>query len=374
VPTTVSLGSSFIIMITFLLAVTGLWMGAFTCLLICVDQNDKGLLGRLRSAVFDALPAALERISSRLLGARITGFFKGIKHYLVETNHPLVQIFYLIIAVGGFAAYDYYGLFDAKLGRGFGMHRVLANSLALVSFYTYYRACSTPPGCNSKLGEAANIQMFKGFYDGILYKAKNECKTCGLVKPARSKHCSLCGCCVLKFDHHCIWIRQCVGLQNYKWFLAFLLQHAIWCLYLGVLAISMLGSFILRERLLEAVFTVNGHNIPADWAIVLQFMLFHHLPVMFLAIMTLVMGSSLVVFFLYHCFLVAKGCTTSEKIKRSDALDFFTRRERYLAGRPELLEQADTQKELELIQKDRATLKAFAPRGLRQEVAEVLWA
>ena len=43
----------FILMLyTFVLAVTGLWLGSFTCLLICVDQNDKGYLGKLRRIFF----------------------------------------------------------------------------------------------------------------------------------------------------------------------------------------------------------------------------------------------------------------------------------------------------------------------------------
>lgn len=37
----------------------------------------------------------------RLFGDRVLNFLGGIKHYLLETNHPIVQIFYLLIAVGG---------------------------------------------------------------------------------------------------------------------------------------------------------------------------------------------------------------------------------------------------------------------------------
>lgn len=48
------------------------------------------------------------------------------------------------------------------------------------------------------------------------------CRTCNIVKPMRSHHCSICKRCVLKMDHHCPWVNNCVGWKNHKHFLLFL--------------------------------------------------------------------------------------------------------------------------------------------------------
>ncbi|KAF7137633.1 hypothetical protein RHSIM_Rhsim07G0000800 [Rhododendron simsii] len=51
------------------------------------------------------------------------------------------------------------------------------------------------------------------------------CRQCENGKPPRCHHCSVCQRCVLKMDHHCIWVVNCVGARNYKFFLLFLVSY-----------------------------------------------------------------------------------------------------------------------------------------------------
>uniref|UniRef100_A0A914VMJ4 Palmitoyltransferase n=1 Tax=Plectus sambesii TaxID=2011161 RepID=A0A914VMJ4_9BILA len=64
-------------------------------------------------------------------------------------------------------------------------------------------------------------------YDGSM----RFCEKCQCVKPDRCHHCSVCGQCVLKFDHHCPWVNTCVNYRNYKFFIQFLGYALAFCLW-----------------------------------------------------------------------------------------------------------------------------------------------
>jgi palmitoyltransferase len=46
---------------------------------------------------------------------------------------------------------------------------------------------------------------------GFLY-----CYRCERHVKETSKHCTICCKCVDDFDHHCIWLNNCVGAVNYR--------------------------------------------------------------------------------------------------------------------------------------------------------------
>ncbi|KAK0182870.1 hypothetical protein PV327_000959 [Microctonus hyperodae] len=80
------------------------------------------------------------------------------------------------------------------------------------------------------------------------------CFTCKIFRPPRASHCSLCDNCVEGFDHHCPWVGNCVGRRNYRYFYAFIMALAFFCVFIFACAITHLIMLTGDDKpFLEAV-------------------------------------------------------------------------------------------------------------------------
>ncbi|XP_030387376.1 palmitoyltransferase Hip14 [Scaptodrosophila lebanonensis] len=67
---------------------------------------------------------------------------------------------------------------------------------------------------------------------GIGFEPASFCSGCLVRRPLRSKHCSVCDRCVARFDHHCPWVGNCIGLKNHSYFMGFLWMLLIMCAWM----------------------------------------------------------------------------------------------------------------------------------------------
>lgn len=63
------------------------------------------------------------------------------------------------------------------------------------------------------------------------------CSTCGCWRVPRVSHCGVCDNCVELHDHHCVWLNNCIGRRNYRYFIAFVATTSALALYTMALSI-----------------------------------------------------------------------------------------------------------------------------------------
>ncbi|KAA0704601.1 Palmitoyltransferase ZDHHC2 [Triplophysa tibetana] len=131
------------------------------------------------------------------------------------------------------------------------------------------------------------------------------CDRCKVIKPDRCHHCSACDMCVLKMDHHCPWVNNCVGFSNYKFFILFLTYSLIYCLFI---AASVLQYFIKFWTLCRRK---SAENCPKPDPPESQAK-FHVLFLFFVAAMFCI---SILSLFTYHLWLVGKNRSTIEAFR-----------------------------------------------------------
>ncbi|KAM9348259.1 palmitoyltransferase ZDHHC23-A-like isoform 1-T1 [Symphorus nematophorus] len=93
---------------------------------------------------------------------------------------------------------------------------------------------------------AAELQATKE----VLTAKWSRCPVCKVMRPPRAGHCRTCGSCVLRLDHHCIWINSCVGQANHRSFLLTLSVFVLTSLY-GISLV--LRSLCPRQYLMTAL-------------------------------------------------------------------------------------------------------------------------
>ncbi|XP_064827727.1 palmitoyltransferase ZDHHC20-B-like isoform X1 [Oncorhynchus masou masou] len=131
------------------------------------------------------------------------------------------------------------------------------------------------------------------------------CDHCQVIKPDRCHHCSTCDMCVLKMDHHCPWVNNCVGFSNYKFFVLFLAYSMLYCVFIAATVLQYFIKFWTHCRR-RSVGDCPQNQLPDTHA------KFHVLFLFFVAAMFFI---SILSLFSYHLWLVGNNRTTIEAFR-----------------------------------------------------------
>ncbi len=101
-------------------------------------------------------------------------------------------------------------------------------------FVSYVMAVKKDPGTLQRDTEIDFLELLQKF------DANELCPDCKVIRTPRSRHCNICNVCVERFDHHCAWLNNCVGVNNHNSYLMFVTQA--WVLALLVMCIAMDGK------------------------------------------------------------------------------------------------------------------------------------
>lgn len=124
--------------------------------------------------------------------------------------------------------------------------RVISQALILMFVICFVRTVLTHPGsvpASYGVDVHGDPPPASATSDGRVLPAHHEakeqggprfCKWCKCYKPDRCHHCRVCGACVLRMDHHCPWVANCIGFRNHKYFLLLVVYAWLSAAYCGI--------------------------------------------------------------------------------------------------------------------------------------------
>jgi palmitoyltransferase ZDHHC9/14/18 len=120
------------------------------------------------------------------------------------------------------------------------------------------------------------------------------CKTCNIWRPPRCYHCRVCDNCVETLDHHCVWLNNCVGRRNYRYFFGFVSTATILGLLLSFASLGQVLAYRDQHHISTSA-AIGKCRVP--FAMFIYGLLAFPYPA---------------ALWVYHLMLVGKGETTRE--------------------------------------------------------------
>ncbi|KAL5339428.1 Palmitoyltransferase swf1 [Aspergillus crustosus] len=297
---------------TIALAILGFSTFVFIVLFGRLPVFRKTPIGLFHRAIWIHFPNGVAYLDSCLFGGRFLGFWRRAGSYIFFENHPLVLIFFTSLLFIGEAIFV-----PSAWPRVSLIHHFCIPVAVGLPYYYLYASVVT----KSFITPENHAEEMKRYpYDKVIFHPGHRCSTCDFLKPARSKHCSHCEGCIARHDHHCVWLTNCVGLNNYRYFLSLLLSLSVMLVYGSCLGYSLITKSF--DALIPPTSPVRMRK--QSWTTFLNMWaaVVASDPRVGGVTMLMCMTAPLAfAFFVYHTYLIWAGMTTNESAKWSDWKD-----------------------------------------------------
>ncbi|XP_036248548.1 palmitoyltransferase ZDHHC4 isoform X2 [Molothrus ater] len=302
-----------------LLSIAGLGMDFLTLFLLylCSVLAVAALLclcsGRQESFLTRSVTRA-SQVLSLVIPSQLQTVTQQAVHRLFHTRSCLFVVLHVALQAAVFGEYTW-EVFVYCWELQFHLLPLLLPYLLLAANLGCFLLCSRAnPGTVTQSNAASLAKVYA--YDGVLFQRGLVCPTCTLEKPARSKHCSVCRTCVHRFDHHCVWVNNCIGAGNAGVFLLYLLSLAATAAAVAAVTAALLIQVLLLSNAMHGTYLdAQGQEQPVGIPLLVQhlFLTFPRIVFMlgFVILLTLVLGG----YCSFSLYLALTNQTTNEWCK-----------------------------------------------------------
>lgn len=163
------------------------------------------------------------------------------------------------------------------------------------------------PGFKDDENDYSQVKKHNYMFHKAWFIKLKFCQTCKIIRPPRTTHWSEWNWCIERMDHHWPWLGWCIGKRNYTFFITFIVSLAFMAVYNFSISVAYWVDFTNwnKEHRVDHSGKAFGETMKKS-------------PLVLILILAwFLIGTFVVLLWIYHLKLLYQGKTTHEDLKES---------------------------------------------------------